>query len=91
LYIFISNKNKLIMSIVIALIAVLVVGGLIAKFYPKQKQTTILAQGETLTPEPVTDNSVPEVVIEPLIETPKMVAKPKKKPQHKKPAKKVNA
>jgi hypothetical protein len=78
------------MSIVIVLIAVLVVGGLIAKFYPKSKQTSFLAQGETLTPEPVTDNSVPELVVEPL-ETPKMVAKPKKKPQHKKPAKKVNA
>jgi len=81
------------MSIVIAILAVIVVSGLIAKFYPKQKQTTILAQGETLTPEPITDNSVPEVIVEPLVETPKMVAKPKKKSQpKKKPAKtKVDA
>jgi len=86
------------MSIVIAILAVVVVSGLIAKFYPKQKQTTILAQGETLAPEEesVTDSPVPEVVVEPLVETPKMVAKPKKttakKSQPKKSAKaKTNA
>jgi hypothetical protein len=76
------------MSIVIALIVVLVVGGIVAHFYPKSKQTSFLAPGEILTPDPV---SVPEVVVEPLVETPKMVAKPKKKPQPKKTAKKVNA
>ena len=79
------------MSIVIAILAVIVVSGLIAKFYPKQKQSTILAQGETLTPEPITDNSVPEVVVEPLVETPTMTAKPKKKPQPKKTKAKTNA
>jgi len=85
------------MSIVIVIIAVLVVGGLIAKFYPKAKPTSFLASGETLTPE---EELAPEtaVVTEPSVgqkivtETPKMEAKPKKKkPQHKKPTKKVNA
>lgn len=85
------------MSIVIVLIAVLVVGGLIAKFYPKPKQTTFIATGEILTPE---EELAPEsaVVIEPLVvskvvsEVPKMSAKPKKKKQHgKKPVKKTNA
>jgi hypothetical protein len=88
------------MSIVIALIIVLVVAGLITKFYPKPIQSP-LAQGEILIPEPeVTPEPTPEVVVEPLVETkvvaeapkveaPKMTAKPKKKPQHKKPAKKV--
>jgi hypothetical protein len=79
------------MSIVIVLIVVLVVGGLIAKFYPKPKLTTFLAPGETLTPE---EELAPEtaVVTEPsvgkkiVIKAPKMAAKPKKKP-----AKKVNA
>jgi hypothetical protein len=81
------------MSIVIVLIAVLVVGGLIAKFYPKPKQTTFLAPGEILTPEELAPET--SVVIEPLVEqkvvntAPKMDAKPKKKKQHyKKPAKK---
>jgi outer membrane biosynthesis protein TonB len=90
------------MSIVIALIIVLVVGALVANFYPKPSKPT-LAQGEILIPEPeVTPESTPEIV-EPLVETkvveepkveaPKMSAKPKKKPQpKKKPTKaKVNA
>jgi hypothetical protein len=84
------------MSIVIALIVVLVVSGLIAKFYPKQKQPTTLAQGETLTPEELAPETA--VIIESLVESkviaeaPKMDAKPKKKKQHyKKPAKKANA
>lgn len=84
------------MSIVIVLIIVLVVGGLIAKFYPKPKQTTFTAPGEILIPE---EELAPEsaVVIEPLVvskivsETPTMTAKPKKKKYHKKPAKKVSA
>ena len=75
------------MSIVIALIVVLVVGGIIANLYPKPNKPT-LAQGEILIPEPevlpepVVDvvESTPEVVVE----TPKMATKPKKKPQHKK-------
>ena len=84
------------MSIVIALIVVLVVGGLISKYYPKPNKTIVVAPEETL-PEHT-------VVIEPLVDTPpiittkpsdeaaKMSAKPKKKkPQHKKPAKKANA
>jgi outer membrane biosynthesis protein TonB len=85
------------MSIVIALIVVLVVGGIIVNL-KSQKITNPLAQGETLTPEsevlpePVVDvvESTPEVVVEPVVkttlkvETPKMVAKPKKKPQPKK-------
>ena len=79
------------MSIVIVLIVVLVVGGLIAKFYPKSKQTTFLAPGEILTLE---EDLAPEtaVVTEPSVgkkivtKAPKMAAKLKKKP-----AKKVNA
>lgn len=93
------------MSIVIALIIVLVVGALVANFYPKPNKTIVTAPEETkveTTPEPI-------VVVEPLVETkvvveeskvetpkveaPKMAAKPKKKkPQHKKPTKaKTNA
>ena len=78
------------MSIVIVLIVVLVVGGLIAKFYPKSKQTTFLAPGEILTPEELAPETA--VVTEPSVgkklvtKAPKMAAKPKKKP-----AKKVNA
>jgi hypothetical protein len=87
------------MSIVIVLIAVLVVGGLIAKFYPNPKQTTFLAPGEILTPDETSEELAPEtaVIIEPLVvskiinKAPKMDAKPKKKQNHKKPAKKVNA
>ena len=87
------------MSIVIVLIIVLVVGGLIAKFYPTPKQTTFTAPGEILTPEEPLEELAPEsaVVIEPLVvskivsETPTMTAKPKKKKYHKKPAKKVSA
>jgi hypothetical protein len=80
------------MSIVIALIVVLVVAGLITKFYPKPNKPT-LAQGETLTPEPeVLPEPIHEVIIEPLVvstpktkvEAPKMDAKPKKKLQPKK-------
>jgi hypothetical protein len=92
------------MSIVIALIIVLVIGGLVANFYPKPNKTIVTA------PEPEVELA-PEtfVVVEPLVETkvvveetkvenpkveaPKMDAKPKKKPQpKKKPTKaKVNA
>ena len=88
------------MSIVIALIVVLVVGGLITKFYPKPKSTQVEEQPtwdfspkpipesthvnppvpETLTPKETIIESTPEVVVE----TPTMVAKPKKKPQPKK-------
>jgi len=50
------------MSIVIALIVVSVVGGLIAKFYPKAKQTTFLAPGETFTLEELAPESA--VVVE---------------------------
>ena len=87
------------MSIVIALIVVLVVAGLVTKFYPKpiskveEKPTwDFISQ-----PEPV-EVKTPEVVIEtpvvetPKVEAPKMAAKPKKKkPQHKIPTKKANA
>ena len=86
------------MSIVIALIIVLVVGALVANFYPKPNKTIVTA------PEPEVELA-PEtfVVVEPLVETkvveepkveaPKMAAKPKKKSQpKKKPTKaKVNA
>ena len=95
------------MSIVIALIVVLVVGGLVANYYPKPNKPT-LAQGEILTPdetvEPITEEapepiSVPEVVeetIEVVIPTTPPstpIMKAKKKPHHKKkPAKaKTNA
>ena len=83
------------MSIVIVLIVVLVVGGLIAKFYPTPKSTTFTAPGEILTPEEPLEELAPEsaVVIEPEVvnETPTMTAKPKKKKHYKKPAKKVSA
>jgi hypothetical protein len=83
------------MSIVIALIIVLVVAGLITKFYPKPIQSP-LAKGEILIPEPeFLPEPTPEVIVEPLVETkvvietpkvevPKMAAKPKKKLQPKK-------
>ena len=81
------------MSIVIALIVVLVVGGFISKYYPKPNKTIVVAPEPEMELAPETS-----VVIEPLVETkvvteaPKMDAKlKKKKPQHKKPAKKVNA
>ena len=84
------------MSIVITIIIVVLVSVLVAKYYPKQKQPTTLAQGETLTPEELAPKTA--VVIEPLVESkviaeaPKMDVKPKKKkPQHKKSTKKVNA
>lgn len=87
------------MSIVIALIVVLVVGGFISKFYPKPNKTIVVAPEETK----VETTPKPNVFIEPLAETkvvtevpkveaPKMAAKPKKKPHHKKkPTKKPNA
>jgi hypothetical protein len=96
------------MSIVIALIIVGLVSVLVTKYYPKKQQqprgfgskpipesTHVNSPApETLTPK----ESVPEVVVEPLVETkvvvetPTMVAKPRKKPHHKKkPAKKVDA
>ena len=84
------------MSIVIALIVVLVVGGIIVNL-KSQKITNPLAQGEILTPEPeVLPEPIHEVIIEPLVvstpktkvEAPKMDVKPKKKTQpKKKPAK----
>jgi hypothetical protein len=73
------------MSIVIALIVVFSIAGLIIKFYPKPIKPT-LAEGEILIPdpEPVVE-SIPEIIIEPLVEAPKMDTKPKKKtPKHKK-------
>jgi outer membrane biosynthesis protein TonB len=92
------------MSIVIALIVVFLVAGLIVNFYPKPTKPT-LAEGEILIPDPIEENtiepvveSIPEGIVEspvvkiPVVEIPKMVAKPKKKPQpKKKPATKVNA
>ena len=73
------------MSIVIALIVVFSIAGLIIKFYPKPNKPT-LAEGEILIsePEPVVE-STPEIVIEPLVEAPKMDVKPKKKAPKKKP------
>lgn len=87
------------MSIVIALIVVLVVGGFISKYYPKPNKTIVVAPEETkveTTPEPtVVIESLVETKVTaeaPKVEAPKMDAKPKKKPQHKKkPAKKPNA
>jgi len=82
------------MSIVIALIIVLVVGGLVAKLYPKPNKTIVIAPEPT--PEPEVELA-PEtfVVVEPLVETkvnaPKMAAKPKKKPQPKKKLTKVKS
>ena len=76
------------MSIVIALIVVFSIAGLIIKFYPKPIKPT-LAEGEILIPElepvkPVVE-PIPEIIIEPLVEAPKMDTKPKKKtPKHKK-------
>ena len=88
------------MSIVIALIIVLVVGGLVTRFYPKPNKTIIAALETTkveTTPEPivVTEPLVETKVVveEPKVEAPKMSAKPKKKPQPKKKSTKakVNA
>jgi len=47
------------MSIVIALIIVLVVGGLIVNFYPKPNKPT-LAQGEILTPDETVESITEE-------------------------------
>ena len=79
------------MSIVIALIVVLVVGGFISKYYPKPNKTIVVAPEPEMELAPETS-----VVIEPLVETKvetsKMAAKPKKKHYHKKKsAKKPNA
>ena len=66
----------------------------------KSKSTSFLAPGETLTADPIEEiptepvvESIPEVTIEtPVVEAPKMDAKPKKKPQpKKKPTAKTNA
>jgi outer membrane biosynthesis protein TonB len=87
------------MSIVIALIVVFLVVGLIINFYPKPVKST-LAEGETLTPDPIEEDttepvveSIPEGIVEsPVVKAPKMAAKPKKKPQpKKKPTTKVDA
>jgi outer membrane biosynthesis protein TonB len=93
------------MSIVIALIIVVLVSILIAKFYPKPKSTQVEEQPtwefspkpipestHVNTPAPETLTPKKEVVAEPIAKAPKMDAKPKKKkPQQKKPAKKINA
>jgi outer membrane biosynthesis protein TonB len=91
------------MSIVIALIIVLVVGALVANFYPKPNKTIVtapepeveLAPETFVVVEPLVETKVVEEpkVEEPKVEAPKMSAKPKKKPQpKKKPTKaKVNA
>ena len=92
------------MSIVIALIIVLVVAGLVVKFYPKPKTTQVEEQPtwefspkpipestHVIPPTPETLTPKSEAVVEPVVNAPKMAAKPKKKPQHKKPAKKINA
>ena len=86
------------MSIVIALIIVLVVGALVANFYPKPNKTIVtapkpeveLAPETFVVVEPLVETKVVE---EPKVEAPKMAAKPKKKSQpKKKPTKaKVNA
>ena len=78
------------MSIVIAIIVVLVVAALVAKFYPKPNKPT-LAEGEILTPDPI-EEPTPKVVETLIVEAPKMAAKPKKKPQPKKKStKKIDA
>jgi hypothetical protein len=81
------------MSIVIALIVVLVVGVLVVKFYPKAPPKIEEKATWDFTPKSEPVVKTPEVVVKaPIAETPKMDAKPKKKPQQKKkPAKKVNA
>ena len=72
------------MSIVIVLILVLVVGGLIAKFYPAPKSKPEFTIDSIS--EPVVETEI--VVEEPVVDVPKMDAKPKKTAT-KKPAKKV--
>lgn len=86
------------MSIVIALIVVLVVGALIAKYYPTPKATNTLAKGEMLTPDSEDliklsskEEEVAVPTTPPLITTKpsdeaaaKMSAKPKKKYYHNK-------
>jgi hypothetical protein len=81
------------MSIVIALIAVVVVGLLIAKFYPKPTPKVEEKATWDFTPKSEPVVKTPEVIVKaPIAEAPKMDAKPKKKPQpKKKPAKKTNA
>jgi hypothetical protein len=88
------------MSIVIALIVVLVVGGLVANYYPKPNKST-LAQGEILTPESTEETPEPTPVPEVVEETIEVVIpttppstptmKAKKKPHHKKKPAKTNA
>ena len=81
------------MTFVIALIAVVVVGLLIAKYYPKSTPKVEEKATWDFTPKSEPVVKTPEVIVKaPIAETPKMDAKPKKKPQHKKkPAKKANA
>ena len=61
----------------------------------KSSQSTFLAPGETLTPDPIEEiptEPVVEATPEVVVEAPKMDAKPKRKPQpKKKPVTKVNA
>ncbi len=63
------------MSFIIALVAVLIVGILIANYYPKPKSKSPLAQGEVLIPE----------VAEPVQEVEVPTTKATKKPTTKKP------
>ena len=81
------------MSIIIVLVIVLVVGALVANYYPSPSSKSTLAQGELLSPSE--ELSIPEPVEEvasidpPAITTKpsdqaaaKMTAKPKKKYYH---------
>ena len=80
------------MSIAIVLIVVFLVGALVVNFFPKKKDRTILAIGETLIPDeeeaqaPIVDNPTPAI-----IEVEKMSATPKKINEKKKTSKKVEA
>lgn len=84
------------MSIIIAIAIFLVVGLLVAKFYPKSDSKTALTQEEVLTPDPKVKTPVAEVeapkpapattttVAKPVDEAAKPTLKPKKKSSNKK-------
>jgi hypothetical protein len=84
---------------IIALVAIIGIAFYVTK-NTKSKPTSFLAPGETLTADSIEETpiepvieSIPEITIEaPVVEAPKMDAKPKKKSQSKKkPATKVDA
>ena len=77
------------MSIIIAIAIFLVVGVLVAKFYPKSNVESPLAQGEILTPDPEVEapvveapKPIPTLTAKPVDQTTKPAPKSKKKYNH---------